>query len=112
MRILSALGMVKGRGIIARTLIILMMVMFSAILVYQGYVGWAVLLVGILLLVVYAPRRKRQIQTIKKKYGITTNPLYSIERLTQLILDFNENSDIILGIDDYTFIKIDGGGYQ
>ncbi len=107
MRILRVFGMLDGRGIIARIVIILMMVVFSAILIYQGYVGWAVLIVGIALLVVYVPRRKRQIQTIKKKYGITTSLPYDLEHLTQLILDFNENSDTILGIDDYAFIKID-----
>jgi hypothetical protein len=108
MRILGALGELEGPGIIGKTLIVLAAVMFCAILIYQGYVGWTILILGILLFLVFFPRRKSQFQTIKRKYGTTMNAPYSLKHLTGLLLDFNENSDIVLGIQDHTFINIDG----
>lgn len=109
MRILAALGVLEGRGIIRTILMILIAVICSVGLIYTGsYLGWAILIVGTVLFVRNFPRRKRQFKTIKRKYGITINPPYGLEHLTRLLLDFNEDSDIVLGILDYTFIKIGG----
>jgi hypothetical protein len=108
MRILGALGELEGPGIIGKTLAALAVIMFLAILFFQGYVGWAVLLLLIFLFLVYFPRRKRQFQNMKKNFGITTDAPYGLKQLTDLILGFNENSDIILGIQDHTFVKING----
>lgn len=107
-RILGTLGELEGHGIFRRTLFVSAAVMISAILIYQGYVGWTILILGILLFLVFFPRRKSQFQTIKRKYGITMNAPYGLKHLTGLLLDFNENSDTVLGIHDHTFINIDG----
>jgi len=107
-RILGALGELEGRGIIGKTLILFAVIMCSAGLIYQGYVGWAILIVGIVLFVLNFPRRKRQFRAIKRKYGVTTNAPYGLKHLSDLLLDMNENSDVVLGIQDHTFIKIDG----
>jgi hypothetical protein len=109
MRILAALGMLEGRGILPTILIILMVVIGLAVFIYQGnYLGLVFLILGIVLFVLNHPRRRRQFKAIKTKYGITINPPYGLEHLTRLLLGFNENSDIVLGIQDHTFIKIDG----
>lgn len=70
-RILGTLGELEGYGIFRTTLFVSAAVMISAILIYQGYVGWTILILGILLFLVFFPRRKSQFQTIKRKYGIT-----------------------------------------
>ena len=107
-RILVALGMLEGRGILATILIVLMAVMFFAILICQGYVGWAAIVFGMVPVVIYLARRKSEFRTIKRKYGITTNLPYGVEHLTRLLSDFNENSDMVLQRGDHTFIKIGG----
>jgi hypothetical protein len=108
MRILAALGMLEGRGMVPATLIILMAVMFFAILIHQGYVGWAAIIFGMVPPVIYVARRKCDFRTIKRKYGITLNVPYDVEHMTRLLSDFSENSDIALQRGDHTFVEIDG----
>jgi len=110
-RVLRILGGLEGPGVILPTLIILAVILTGVTLVFQGYLGCLILILLIFLFVVYVPRRKRQFRTIKRRYGITKNVPYGLERLTRLILDFNDNSETILGIQDYTFIKIDGSPF-